>query len=522
MQTIMSDYHLLENITAIFIVVLLYVTIFKRLFNRAPISELRCARILSYPKSQFVFVVVLSILFAGGFRGGYGPRPPQLKDAGVTQHRLLNDAVLSPMTALRYAIKTHRLAKNYTRGLEAITPHDIRTEVRTYFPEYPDKESLDEYFHRFSAGPSKKIPKHIFIIVMESYDAWPMQDEYAYLNISSQLKSLAKDGLHIKAFVPSGDGSIATLNTLISGLPNGLIPTNYQASATKPFPTASAELFKKLGYKPQLFYGGYLTWEQLEFFAQNQGFESVYGASHMSNWSTITEWGVDDKTLFDFVDKTITDSAPTFNLIFSTSNHPPYVVDVEKAGFHLKEMEEIVKRFPHPSTNAKKIGHFWYADHVLGKFVRHFDTHHPNSLFAITADHISRRHLLANPPLVDNVTVPLVFYGPSVLKGISLPSHVAGSHLDIIPTLFELAADKGSSYHAMGHNLLAQSENTSIGFGKNWGITPHFVTDTNQSQPITDTHIKLSPISQNDVTNHIRAARAIAWWRIMRGAQLPG
>lgn len=44
------------------------------------------------------------------------------------------------------------------------------------------------------------------------------------------------------------------------------------------------------------------------------------------------EWDMDDEDLFRFVLEH-SEPEPTFNLIASTSYHPPYSVDVEKKGF---------------------------------------------------------------------------------------------------------------------------------------------------------------------------------------------
>ena len=72
----------------------------------------------------------------------------------------------------------------------------------------------------------------------------------------------------------------------------------------------------------------------------------------------------------------------------------------------------------------------------------------PLPLFVITGDHYGRRFINSQPTFFEKTTVPLVLYGKEVLEGITLPDNVAGSHIDIIPTLVELTAPEGFFYHA--------------------------------------------------------------------------
>jgi len=54
---------------------------------------------------------------------------------------------------------------------------------------------------------------------------------------------------------------------------------------------------------------------------------------------------VDDEDLFRFVLEHI-GAEPTFNLMMSTSHHPPYSVDVEKKGFDRNVVQSNSKGVP--------------------------------------------------------------------------------------------------------------------------------------------------------------------------------
>ena len=45
-----------------------------------------------------------------------------------------------------------------------------------------------------------------------------------------------------------------------------------------------------------------------------------------------------DEQLFDFVLRTVKDETPSFNVILTASNHPPFDLDVWAKGFPLRAM----------------------------------------------------------------------------------------------------------------------------------------------------------------------------------------
>ncbi len=524
-KTLIFEYHFIEYIILISLLSFALLKFFGNWFAKPFLPN---TLTLTYPK---FCSLALIILLVAGFRGGLGPRPMQYRDAGVTTDTFLNKTILPPFASLRYAIKKHNTINSADGIKEWLGNQSIQTAAEIYFKKPPQK-NLDDYMKRVSQGSvvSEGVrPRHIFLIVMESYDAWPLLPQYNHLEIAKELKALAAEGIYFKAFVSAGELTMPSLAPIITGLPDAKIASNYQPSSKHPFPTALASNFKKLGYKTQLFYGGFLTWERIEDFAKNQDFDVVYGAPHIANWLSTNEWGIDDASLFDFISTTIAkdnnNNTPTFNLIMSTSNHPPFSIDLKKMGFDEEKMKQILKNYPNGRATAKTLGHFWYADKVLGQFVRKISKDIPKSLFAITGDHPSRRHVLLNMPSYDASAVPLVLYGPDILSNKKISTNnVAGGHLDIAPTLLELAAPKGFSYHSMGRNLLADHDSTEtafmsplIGFGNERIILPNC-----QVLSLSGKETVGSPEYSEQLRAYYRAATAIAWWRIKKGPDFGG
>jgi phosphoglycerol transferase MdoB-like AlkP superfamily enzyme len=218
-------------------------------------------------------------------------------------------------------------------------------------------------------------------------------------------------------------------------------------------------------------------------FCKDQGFQEIYGGGHMGDWASSNEWGVDDEHLFDFVKKNINDDQPSFNLILTTSFHPPFTVDVRAKGFTLNTIPPELREHCLDDIDFAIWGHLWYADKCIADFARQITARLPDALVVITADHEARRTISKKPDIFEKTSIPCVFYGPDVLKGIHPPSKMVGSHLDLTPTLVELAATVGFTYHTLGKDLL-EPRSCPVGVGKGLVIGSSFFLDINANPRI--------------------------------------
>ena len=353
-----------------------------------------------------------------------------------------------------------------------------------------------------------------------------MLPQYRALGLGSNLVALAESGLWIKGFMPSGESTMKSLAAIISGLPDAGVFTNYQPSGRRPFPTSIAPIFRRLGYKTRFFYGGNLSWERMAEFCEAQGFEEIYGESQITKWGrkSASNWGVKDEYLFRYVAETVTASPRSFNMIMTTSYHPPFDIDVEEAGFALREMPAEFKPLYDGKTPMRVFGHYWYADRCLGEFVRTVEAKLQYALVAITGDHASRRFLNERPSLYERRAVPLILHGPDVLKNVTAPPNMAGSHLDIAPTLVELAAPAGFQYHSMGANLL-DPQRVQLGFGsRNIVIGPQFIFEVDRPSevfPLPGCTLPGDSLNTSKLRDNYLAFHGLGWWRIMKGEEFP-
>jgi phosphoglycerol transferase MdoB-like AlkP superfamily enzyme len=467
-------------------------------------------------------VLILAVAFAG-LRGSLGRRPIQIKDAAVTGDAFLNRLVPNPFRALRAAIADHRKLQS-ERGIEQFVPdRNIRAAAQAVYPGARDAADLDAALMRTAPGPMGAKPAHVFVVVMESLDSWSRQPPYSELRLTEGLNALAREGIEAGAFVPAGDGTMKSLGAILCGLPYAGVFVNYQPQVRAGVPTAPAPIFKSLGYRTRFFYGGYLSWQRLGEFCREQGFEEIYGGDRMAARLSGDEWGIPDEALFDFI-LAHTGSEPTFNVIMSTSYHPPFSVDVEARGF------DVAARQAHPlcrdltREQLRILGHLWYSDQALTRFVTAAQQKLERPLFAITGDHMSRRLFVeTRPPLFASVAVPFVLSGREVLAGVPRPAQpLAGSHNDILPTLIEWVAPAGFRYAAFGRNLLAAGRE-QVGFGCGVVMGPGFVV--NAFDPGRTEDLKGGPgpaeVSGPTLALRYRQIHALAWWRAMQGPAWP-
>ncbi len=467
-----------------------------------------------------VFVLVVTLV-GFGLRGSVGRRPLQEKDIATTGDVLLNKLVPNPFFALYAAIREH-LSLETSAGIRSFLPDgDVKSAARALFPARSDAADLDASLERSASGGVEPRADHVFVVVMESYDSWSMQPKFASLHLTDRLSALARDGIQAWAFVSAGSGTIKSLGAIITGLPSAGLFVNYLPVVRSGVPTSAPGIFRRLGYRTRFFYGGYLSWQRIGDFAREQGFDEVYGGDQMSAQLSGNEWGVDDDALFRFIlDRT--GAQPTFDVIMSTSYHPPFSVDLEASGFDIETLRTNPLCRGLSTQQLRILGHLWYSDKSLGDFVRDAERKLSHPLFAMTGDHYSREESVnPRPTLFESSSVPFVLYGRDTLARVRRPGALAGSHVDIVPTLVDLVAPEGFTYHAFGRDLLDPAE-PQVGYGNDTVITPDFVFDVRRPTHVEDLQGgSASAVPTKDLARKYRELHGLGWWRAESGSAWP-
>lgn len=440
------------------------------------------------------------------------------ENSGVTKDQLLNEAILDDVQALYRAYILHERVSSST-GLD-MEPGRL-VDYGSYLAERPvQSTNVDDFLRKKVMVGTDSPPRHVFLIIAESYAAWPLLPQYDKLNLAGGLKGIiAQDNAAFSPnMLPNGMSTISGVMGVVTGLAEANLYLNYLPESYKePYSTALAPQLKRLGYAADFWYSGPASWEKIRDFSLAQGFDAFYGMGDFAgNGGNV--WGCDDRDLYKAVLERVTDSQPGLHVVLTVSNHSPYTVDLAGEGFEpalvTAGLPEKLKDDP---EFIKKLGHFWYADKMLAQFVTEARRKYPDSLFVIVGDHADRLNVEANPPLFERYAIPLVLYGKGVTRE-SLPENAAGSHINLAPTLLELVAPAGFEYYSVGRSLTNGND-----FGMNYGfwITAGHMgkADTDYSEAHSPRQGQLPP-QQHKIRQEIDAARAISWWRIKFGKTL--
>ena len=422
-----------------------------------------------YPKTKLAqwitgigLVIVFSLIFVVFRFGGALNYTNSInwESAARLNSNLLNETILDDAQAL-YRVKS--IAKR-TSELEDIhlTPAELHEKIQSIGGN-PNSTRFDEAFTKtITTERLQQQPQSINIILGESYGLWPFLSEFnepgAYLVEQGRKYAASPQAMGTQMALAQGTGTMPAIIGLLTGMPDtGMYPNYSVGMLQEPYGLGIGPVMKKLGYKTVFWYGGFSTWQNVKNFALEQGFDEFHDASEMPSNET-NAWGVADGDMFKAINAYMDKhrGEKIINVIMTTSNHPPYSVNVAKEGY---DADKVRKNLPDSIANTdqqiNEMGHIWYEDHVMGEFISKEEQADPTSLFVITGDHSERFTFAREEGLKVASTIPIIFYGQGIKKEWLSPD-AFGMSIQIIPTLAELVGRTGQTYEAMVLSLFYQ------------------------------------------------------------------
>ena len=435
------------------------------------------------------------------------------------------EMILDPWSGYRRAqYHTKKFVKKVT--VDEISKEEFQKKMEPFSEleknGFSKLTGVDDFWIRSAQGNTISKPSHIFIIVGESYSQWPLLPEYRQLEIAPSGQEIIndKETIWVKNFLPASNHTRFAISAIVTGL-------NEESAYAKEtvqqvYGTSLASQLSQLGYESHFWYSGDGEWGNFKKMTLAQGFQSFHGSGdpgipgiqERSNF-----WGLDDHVFLPAVVASHNFKKSTVNVILTGSNHNPFPLDVDSYGF---PREQVRKMLPEDRKTDEELltqlGHFWYSDRELGRFVQAMKKKYPDALFIITGDHADR---ITNKPvskIFDRETVPFIIHGQGIQKSLISQNHV-GSHVQIIPTLIELIAPRGFRYYSVLPSM-TDSKSTLSASDRIW-ITSDMVGFRNSD----------SQEYINIVAPEVSQGRQILWendysyitlWRVHRGNQLPG
>lgn len=452
-----------------------------------------------------VYLLATLSLYGGGWSWKTGVN---WENAGITNDTFLNESILDDYQAI-YRAYANQMRMEACNGL-SFSAQNVRDLAKS-LTNKDGGNDLSIYLAKEATGAKIEKPKHIFVIVSESYANWPLLDKYSNLHIADNMKKIIAedDTIYTSHMLPSGSSTVGALMTMVTGMANSnLYLTTMPEALKEPYLTASAPQMKNLGYETSFWYAGPATWENIQEFTLAQGFDKFYSRGNLDENATGSVWGADDEYLYDAIFKQIDENKATFSVILNTSNHSPFNIDLQSKGFN----EEVVRQaLPESEKNnqelIKELGHFWYADKMAGEFIEKVQKKYPDSLIIFVGDHADRYNIDKTPSMYERYTVPLIITGKGITKDL-LPKDNAGSQIDIMPTVIDLIAPEKFEYYSVGTPLM----NNKLGQSYAFWITANAIGNTDD---LTDKaqffgEQILPPKAQ--LEDYVNAVRAISWW----------
>lgn len=419
--------------------------------------------------------------------------------AVISESPFLNNLIPNSAYCLRFELKTHFEFLTFEDSISFfnVKKSELRGIANSLLGGGRELNNIDDGLKRVAKGsPLKSKPSHIFLIIAESHSAWPLAPQHQSRNLMPETLKLCEKGLSSKRAVSAGIGTSDTTTCILGGIPFAVL----SPGCIKDYPTdfSLANLMKSFGYKTSFFCGAAMSWCDIGSFCKKMGFDEAVGGDEISPLYFQYEWGVPDKEFYRYiVDRKL--DCPTFNVILTVSNHPPYEVDLKKEG-----CPNVID-----SPLENKVQHMWYADKSIGDFVRNIRAKYSDALIIITGDHNAR---LTPKYLEDDIEykmcVPLIFTGKPI-EDAGLQNELGfTSHIDIIPTLVELLADKGFEYKAWGTPMFGEKRTVEP-------LNPYCVVYDGVLRDVK------SIDCSEDARRRMNSFLALAYWRAVRGAEFP-
>ena len=500
-----SEYHLLPGLLAAAGLTAILAWALKKILA-LPVWQKEFRHSRATAVGAFLFTVLFMFLcrFGGGVSYATGIN---WENAAVTGDDFLNECIYDDVQAMYRAVQQEkRMQAGDIYGVD-------KDEVKQL-----TAEQVAAALTRQAPGAKIAKPKHIFIILGETWAQWPMLDKYAPLQAADGIKSLIKEdnAYYTRNFMPNGDFTSIAITGMITGLSEVNVRVNYQPRSFKEmYPTAISIPFHKLGYKVDFWYGGTPSWDSISRLALAQGFDAFYGYPDFHAPKTNT-WGTNDRNLFKALSEHLAQEEPTVHLIMTTSNHPPYNIDLAAEGFDVDKAEQTIRELipseSDPHNLAVEVGHYYYMDKVVTEFIRQTSKEYPDSLFVITGDHAVRSNPGAQPTMFEFQSVPFVLYGAGVKHDI-LPKDAIGGHTGIMPTLVDLIAPAGFAYESVAPAI----GEYPAAFNREYYLTDKIMgqVGTDKTELLPGVEAADVPAEQSRLEPFLRKLRTLSYWLIL-------
>lgn len=423
------------------------------------------------------------------------------ESAARLNSNLLNEAILDDGQAL-YRVYAGKRILDKVNNIN-ISSADLQKKIIAVGGLANTNTVEDAFLHKVTNPKLSVQPQNVVLIVGESFGQWPFLSKYQNLGLVNNMQNLQKTAYSasIETMIPHGDGTIAAVNGLVTGLSAAGLYANYQPeSFNSQYSTGIGYIMHQLGYKTVFWYGGFSGWQNIRKFVLAQNFDEFHCADEFTHIDG-NAWGCSDEILFKNIAEYIKheNDKKVFHVILTTSNHPPYSIDVDSLGFPRDKIRNLLpKDISRDEKTLTELGHIWYADKTMGDFITDVENYKKDTLFIITGDHSERFSFALEQDIRTLSSIPCIFYGFGVEKN-WFGEKSKGCHAQLAATIAEIIAPQDFVYSAYFPSMFDDNE---------FVFNHRLYVDGNNIDKIA--HNKLYKVYADKMRN-------IAAWRLLRG-----
>ncbi len=425
---------------------------FWKLFRPVPEHIQRPTGLSRYYLLRIVALLVAIPLCIAAIRGGFtkATRPITISNANQYVNRPAETGIVlnTPFSIFRTLKKTPFVVPDYMSDEEA---------TALYTPLHQPHDSI------------AFMPRNVVVLILESYSKQHIGfynktlRNGTYKGFTPFLDSLIEAGaMTFKYSYANGRKSIEGMPSVLSSLPNFVEPLFLTPASLNSMSGLARELGEHKGYTTAFFHGAQNSSMGFHAFARATGFKQYFGRDEYNadpNFNGDDDfdgtWAIWDEEFFQFYAQQMNKMRePFMTALFSASSHDPFVIPEKYKG-----------RFPQGERPLQEC--VAYTDYALKRF---FETasQQPwfkNTLFVITADHVSQQIDPFYCTTLGNYCVPIILYAPGDASLRGYDEERVVEQIDIMPTVLSyLHYDQ--PYIAFGRDMLNGSADE--GFALHW------------------------------------------------------
>lgn len=526
-KTILSDYRFYIAIVVFCILSFVIFKISCLTYKELKYNE-RIVNTLYWKKTTKFFAILLIIFFNFIFaRGSFSMFPLGLFYSQISPDQFINKLCINPIHPLADTIYLKIKNLNNSIDLKEKLKYDnlqILQDLKT-LPPYKDIENVSEVYNKVTKE-NKKLENNqpnVILIVLEGFGELPILNNSKDFDVLGELKQHFNRDIVFYNFLASGVITIHAIESISLNIPQRPFVNQITQSndAFKVFSSSMVLPYKKAGYHSTALYGGSMTWRDLEGFFKVQGFDDIIGEGNVvADLKDRHSWGINDDKLFELLRKQLFDeneNKPKFIFAISTQTHPPYKISPDYKSLPLEIPQNIKKMMSTKDLNNINLFKVYQsANRELAKFISDVKKSKfaDNTIIAVTGDHNLRELSNVTPDETFlRYAVPFYLYIPESLKDIKIKDKkninlsVFGSHMDIMPTLYNLSLSS-SSYVSFGNDLLNTPDNVSFNvdglvLNDNIAIKYNFIDDSYEAYLFDNKTKKLKLTTKDEQHNRL-------------------